>query len=163
MLVQRFEVDREHSKLRKRPTGLSVHALDKKSDASAQGKRSKGNRAGRCPSLSLGVSLLMVLFALLAIVQVRLVGSIGGISLEADRAAAEQPIALSGWFTVIWNHRTHYFLTDDQGQWTELLLDEEMVKPFGGPLAFNRKRVKIAGERVAAPPGAVRVLSIAFE
>ena len=87
---------------------------------------------------------------------------------KPDSQAAPPPaealqVSLSGWFTVIWNDTTHYFLTDDQGRWTELLLDEQMTKPFGGPLALNRKRVKILGVSVAAPPGAVRVLSIAFE
>jgi hypothetical protein len=82
---------------------------------------------------------------------------------ERARSGEARGVSLSGWFTVIWNDRTRYFLSDDQARWTELLLDEEMLKPFGGPLALNRKRVKIVGERVTAPPGAVRVLSLAFE
>jgi hypothetical protein len=64
---------------------------------------------------------------------------------------------------VIWNDRTHYFLSDDQGRWTELLLDEEMIESLGGPLVMNRKRVKIVGRRTAAPAEAVSVFSIAFE
>ena len=87
-------------------------------------------------------------------------------SEKAGQGTAGEPkqmVSLSGWFTVVWNDRTRYFLTDDQGRWTELLLDEEMAKPLGGPLAFNRKRVKIVGERVTTPLGPVRVLSIAFE
>ena len=86
-----------------------------------------------------------------------------GALIVASPLAEAEEVSLSGWFTVIWNDRTRYFLSDDQGLWTELLLEEEMVKPLGGPLAVNRKRVKIVGERVAAPPGAVRVLSLAFD
>jgi hypothetical protein len=54
-------------------------------------------------------------------------------------------------------------LVDDQGQWMELLLDETLVRPFGGPRAFNRKRVRIEGESVHAPSRGVRVLSISLE
>lgn len=88
---------------------------------------------------------------------------------EPDATSAHSPpakaeaVSLSGWFTVVWNDRPHYFLADDQGRWTELLLDEETAKPFGGPLTFNRQHVKIVGKRVTAPAGAVRVLSIALE
>lgn len=83
--------------------------------------------------------------------------------IAASPPGEAQEVCLSGWFTVIWNDRTRYFLSDDQGRWTELLLDEKMLKPLGGPLALNRKRVKIVGERVTASPEAVRVLSVAFE
>jgi hypothetical protein len=51
---------------------------------------------------------------------------------------------------------------DDQGQWTRLLLDEAMTRPFGGPLVFSRKRVKVVGVR-ALGAEALCVLSIAFE
>lgn len=74
-----------------------------------------------------------------------------------------QEISLSGWVTVIWNDSVHYILSDDQGRWTELLLDEEMAQSLGGPLALNHKRVKIVGERTAAPSESVRVLSIVLE
>ncbi|KAB2958885.1 MAG: hypothetical protein F9K13_12265 [Candidatus Methylomirabilis oxygeniifera] len=74
-----------------------------------------------------------------------------------------QAISLSGWVTVIWNDRVHYILSDDQGRWTELLLDEEMAQSLGGPLALNHKRAKVVGERMAAPSESVRVLSIVLE
>ena len=92
------------------------------------------------------------------------------ISLEEARAssslllvAIEQRLSLSGRFHVIWNGEPRYVLIDDQGQWIELLLDEAAVKPLGGPLSFNRQRVKIEGEKVDAPSGRVRVLSISIE
>lgn len=77
--------------------------------------------------------------------------------------AIQQEVSLSGWFHIIWNDRARYVLINDQGRSVELLLDEDLARPFGGPRAFNRKRVKIVGERVSMPPGAVRVLAIEFE
>jgi hypothetical protein len=86
---------------------------------------------------------------------------------DATQAASPpgkaQEVSLSEWFTVIWNDEPHYFPTDDQGRWTELLLDGEMTKPFVGPLALNHKRVRVVGNRVNAPFGGGRVLSIEFE
>lgn len=90
-------------------------------------------------------------------------GELGAPCTSAPPAAESQEISLSGWFTVIWNDRTHYYLSDGQGRLTELLLDEETVKSLGGPLALNRKRVKVVGKRAIAPTEAVTVLSIAFE
>ncbi len=74
-----------------------------------------------------------------------------------------QEVSLSGWVTVIWNDSAHYVLSDDQGRWTELLLDEETARSLGGPLALNHKRVRIVGERAASPSESVRVLSIVLE
>lgn len=89
-----------------------------------------------------------------------LVACLSSLSLASS---PEEEVSLSGWFTVIWNDRTRYFLIDDQGRSTELLMNEEIAKPLGGLLALNRKRVKIVGERVAESPGTVRVVSITFE
>lgn len=86
-----------------------------------------------------------------------------GPSTPIPPTVAGQQLSFAGWFHVIWNGGPQYVLIDDQGRWTRLLLDEVLTRPFGGPLAFNRKRVKIVGEKVSAPPGAVRVLSIGFE
>ena len=44
-----------------------------------------------------------------------------------------------------------YLLMDDQGEWTELLLDEELVRPLGGSLALNRKRVVVTGDPDPSP------------
>jgi hypothetical protein len=86
-----------------------------------------------------------------------------GLSTPIPPAAVGQQLSLSGWFHVIWNGEAQYRLIDDQGRWTELLLDEHLVRPFGGPRAFNRKRVKIVGEKASTPPEAIRVLSIELE
>ena len=86
-----------------------------------------------------------------------------GIGLGGVCLAAEQQVALSGWFHVIWNGGPQFMLIDDQGGSTRLLLDETLARPFGGPLALNRKRVRIVGERLMTSPGAIRVLSVEFE
>jgi hypothetical protein len=68
----------------------------------------------------------------------------------------------TGWFHIIWNGEPRFILVDDKGQWTRLLLDEAMTRPFGGPLVFNRKRVKVVGVG-ALGAEALCVLSIEFE
>ena len=81
-------------------------------------------------------------------------------------ASSVQPsntVTISGWFATVWNGEPHYSITNDQGQTTQLLLDEELAKPLGGPLALDRKRVIVSGEIVNDPQGALRVLSIRFE
>ena len=74
--------------------------------------------------------------------------------------ATAQQVSVSGWFHVIWrdfaqatqfaqttqlDQRPLYVLIDDQGVTTRLLLDENLMRPLGGPLALNRKRVRITG------------------
>lgn len=71
-------------------------------------------------------------------------------------------VTITGWFTTVWNDEPHYSITDDQGQTTRLLLNEELTKPFGGPLELDRKRVTIVGEMTSDSPRTVRVLSIQF-
>ncbi len=79
--------------------------------------------------------------------------------------AAAQQVSSSGWFHVIWGDPSPpaatgagptYLLVDEQGRWTQLLLDESIARPFGGPLAFDRKRVSILGEVVSPPDGGLR-------
>ena len=84
-------------------------------------------------------------------------------------AAAEMviahPVSLSGYFHVIWQNAppdptigpvveggVRYVLIGDQGQWIELLLDETLIEPLGGPLSLNYQRVKIEGERIDMTP-----------
>lgn len=86
-----------------------------------------------------------------------------GICLGGVNSVAAQRLSLTGWFHVIWNHQTRYVLIDDRGRSTDLVLDEELLRPFGGPLAFNRRRVRIVGEEVSKAAGRVRVLSIELE
>ena len=72
-------------------------------------------------------------------------------------------VTITGWFTTVWNGGEHYFITDDQGITTRLLLDEEITTPLGGPLALDRKKVTVSGEIVSDPPGALQVLSVRIE
>jgi len=84
-------------------------------------------------------------------------------SSQDSKRGVPQEVALAGWLHVIWNGGPHYKLVDDRGNSTDLLLDEKLTAPFGGPLVFNRKRVKIAGLPVPPPSKAVRVISISLE
>lgn len=86
-----------------------------------------------------------------------------GVQTADSPPDSSQESSLSGWFHVIWNGGPQYVLIDDQGRWTQLLLEEALTKRLGGPLTFNRKRVRIVGRRVSEPLGAIRVLSIEFE
>ena len=81
-------------------------------------------------------------------------------------------VSLSGVFHVTWGDpppnsnakaKTEYVLTDNQGQEKELLLDESVANPAGGPLAFNGKRVNLEGTRVADKPNHLKIRSIQFE
>ncbi len=71
-------------------------------------------------------------------------------------------VTITGLFTTIWNGGPHYSITDDQGQTTQLLLDDETAKPLGGPLELDRKRVTVQGVMVDDPPGALQVLSVSM-
>jgi hypothetical protein len=77
-----------------------------------------------------------------------------GIAGARSEPASAQPSILSGWLHVIWadpvtgsiaESGPRYVLIDDQGQWTEITLDETRLRSLGGPLSFNRKRVTITG------------------
>ena len=69
--------------------------------------------------------------------------------------AEAQQATLTGWFTFIvadypsgagLTSETTYFLTEDSGERHELLVDAALLKPLGGPVAVNRKRVAVVGE-----------------
>ena len=69
--------------------------------------------------------------------------------------AEAQQATLSGWFTFIvadypseagLTSETTYFLAEDSGERHELLVDAALLKPLGGPVSLNRKRVAVVGE-----------------
>ena len=69
--------------------------------------------------------------------------------------APAQTQTLTGWFTFMVADypseaglvsETTYFLTEDSGAWHELLIDVELMRPLGGPVALNSKRVTVEGE-----------------
>ena len=66
-----------------------------------------------------------------------------------------QQQTLTGWFSMtVADYPTEsgldseitYGLTDDHGQYHELLIDIELMQPLGGPVMLNRKRVTVEGE-----------------
>ncbi len=77
-------------------------------------------------------------------------------------AGSINTVTITGWFTTIWNEEPHYAITDDEGQEIQLLMDEELIRPLGGPLALDRKRVMVIGEFVNDPQGTLQVRSIRF-
>lgn len=96
----------------------------------------------------------------------------GGTDPETADLQKGQTETASGVFSVMYgdpkpgsNVKTEpgYTLTDDQGDQTELLLDESLAKSSGGPLAFNGKRVEVTGTPVPDEPEKLEVRSIGFE
>lgn len=78
-------------------------------------------------------------------------------------ADADSSLTIQGWLTIVWNDQAHFFLTDDEGNTHELLLDESLTGPLGGPLALDRKRVAVTAVVVKDRPDVLQVLSIARE
>jgi len=69
--------------------------------------------------------------------------------------AAAQTQTLTGWFTFTvadypteagFISETTYILTEDSGERHELLIAIDLMRPLGGPVALNRKRVTVVGE-----------------
>ena len=88
-------------------------------------------------------------------VKIRLILFLLGIWAVPAPPAAAQDETLTGWFSfTVADYPTEsglaseitYALTDDQGQYHELLIDIELMQPLGGPMALNRKRVTVMGE-----------------
>ncbi|HEX6616698.1 MAG TPA: kelch repeat-containing protein [Gemmatimonadales bacterium] len=79
------------------------------------------------------------------------------------------PTERTGWFHIRWGDpregrgpaQVRHELVDERGQGTELVLDPSTLARVGGPLALNRKRVRVRGETVAG--GRLQVESIELE
>ena len=69
-------------------------------------------------------------------------------------------VSLSGRLHIIWNGEPRFMLIDDLGVAIRLVIDEAVVRSFGGPQGLNQKRVTITGERVSDTPEVVQVSSI---
>lgn len=90
--------------------------------------------------------------------------STAGTSTPTPLAARHRcEVSITGWFTTVWNGDPRYFITDDHGRTTRMLLDADLGRPYGGLLELDRTRVTITGQMVEDPPGAIRVCSIAVE
>lgn len=76
-----------------------------------------------------------------------------------------QPLTLTGSFNVVWGDAgpssklpptINYFLFDDKGVTTEILMDDATLQAAGGLLALNRHHVTIQGSELSQPQGASR-------
>jgi hypothetical protein len=80
----------------------------------------------------------------------------------ADRAQCVSAlVTVTGWLTTVWGVAPRYWITDEHGQAMEVLLSEELARPFGGPQALDRQRLTIVGEVVHYDPVLIQALSIA--
>ena len=78
-----------------------------------------------------------------------------GTCLVLALPATAQDQTLTGWFSFTVADslsesglvsETTYSLTEDSGERHELLIDIDLMRPLGGPVALNRKRVTVEGE-----------------
>ena len=98
---------------------------------------------------------------------------LGAWAVFAPPVHAQQQ-TLTGWFSImVADYPTEsglaseitYALTEDSGERHELLIDVELMRPLGGPVALNRKRVTVVGqyvETLSDAPAQFRVSSIQF-
>jgi hypothetical protein len=75
----------------------------------------------------------------------------------------EATVTLTGWLSIVWNDEPHFFLTQDDGQTVEVLLDERLTQSFGGPLALDRSRVVVLAMVNPEFPNVFQALSIEIE
>ncbi len=107
---------------------------------------------------TLAKSRLFSLVVIAAIVFVSFAGS----ARAGDAASAEQTATLTGWLTVIWGDgepgsdysTMEYWLNQDSGEVTVLLIDDKLISKAGGLLAINGKRVTVSGPLRLAAAGA---------
>ena len=88
---------------------------------------------------------------------------------EVSQASpVSQTTPLTGTFSILWGDpgpgsnlppTMQYFLTDAQWNMTEILLDKDLARPFGGVLALNGARVTLFGERFVPREARYRVFA----
>ena len=90
-----------------------------------------------------------------AVFTLALVFSLLGVWAVSAPPAAAQDETLTGWFSfTVADYPSEsgltaeitYTLTEDSGTRHELLIDIELMRPLGGPVTLNRKRVTVEGE-----------------
>lgn len=78
-----------------------------------------------------------------------------------------QPLTLTGTFNVVWGDAgpasqlpptINYFIYDDKGVTTEILIDDAILQAAGGLLSLNRHRVSIVGSELSRPQGGARLV-----
>ncbi len=77
--------------------------------------------------------------------------------------SASETVTMTGVMNTVYNHKPRYTLMDDAGRMAVLLLDPEVTRPFGGPLALDRKRMTITGKVTGENPLTIQVLSILLQ
>jgi len=75
----------------------------------------------------------------------------------------EAAVTLTGWLSIVWNDQPHFFLTQDNGQTVEVLIDEQLMAPLGGPLTLDRSRVIVQAVVSPDAPGVLQAISIEME
>jgi hypothetical protein len=75
----------------------------------------------------------------------------------------EAAVTLTGWLSIVWNDQPHFFLTQDNGQTVEVLIDEQLMTPLGGPLTLDRSRVIVQAVVSPDAPGVLQAISIEME
>lgn len=78
----------------------------------------------------------------------------------APVAPEKRTVQIAGWFTIIQNGETQYWLTDNEGQRTRLLLTPKLEVPPGGLRVFERKRIRVRGNLNTKPTRTLRVMQI---
>lgn len=83
---------------------------------------------------------------------------------EADAPTpSPETLTLQGWLSIVWNDEPHFFLTQDDGQTVEVLIDEQLTQPLGGPPALDRTRVIVLAVAAPEAPDVFEALSIEIE
>ena len=106
-----------------------------------------------------------------ASVKISLVLFLLGSGVAFAPPAEAQPQTLTGWFSFTVADslsesglvsETTYSLTEDSGERHELLIDIDLMRPLGGPVALNRKRVTVAGEWEPGGAAATEQFRVSF-
>ena len=84
-------------------------------------------------------------------------------SPSATQTAIDSPVTLRGWLSIVWNDEPHFFLTLDDGQVVEILFEEALFQPLGGPLALDRTRVAIQAELMPNSSDLYQAVSVDLE
>ncbi|MCZ7624915.1 MAG: hypothetical protein FIA90_08695 [candidate division NC10 bacterium] len=86
--------------------------------------------------------------------------AMAGSLLAETLSYPDAPLNISGWFHIIWNGEPRYTLVDDDGEWIELLIDEQVLRNTGGPRFLDRKRVRVSGFPLETRPEVIQVITI---
>lgn len=138
--------------------GLFVFQTGGRVETQAKARRSENGNPPRWAGLALGAVLLGACVSERADPLQPSEAAGAPAPVQADSSSGQR---FEGWLSIVWNDEPHYFLTDDGGQTVELLLDEELTAPLGGPLALDRSRVIVLAVVTQAEPDLYEAISIA--